>query len=54
MGAAILEVARDSEGRQRFAENAEAAFATHFSFERMLDGYMDLYCNSRIESRSLL
>lgn len=51
MGAAILEIARDSEGRKRFAANAEATFTAHFSFERMLDGYMDLYCKSRDRTR---
>jgi len=51
MGAAILEMAGDREGRKRFAENAEAGFAAHFSFERILDGYMDLYCKSRDRTR---
>ncbi len=51
MAAAILQMAKDTEGRKRFAANAQAAFAAHFSFERMLDGYMDLYCKSRDRTR---
>jgi glycosyltransferase involved in cell wall biosynthesis len=43
MAAAILEIARDDEGRRRFSRNAEIAFGTHFSFRTMADAYMDLY-----------
>jgi glycosyltransferase involved in cell wall biosynthesis len=47
MATAILEIARDDEGRRGFAENAEIAFRTRFSFRTMADAYMDLYCKAR-------
>jgi glycosyltransferase involved in cell wall biosynthesis len=47
MAAAILEIARDGEGRRRFSENAEIAFSKFFSFQIMADAYMDHYCKAR-------
>jgi len=47
MAAAMLQIARDGEGRRRFSENAESAFRERFSFQIMADAYMDLYCKGR-------
>jgi len=46
MAAAILQLARNDESRNRFSENAAIAYAAHFSLERMLDAYMELYCKA--------
>jgi glycosyltransferase involved in cell wall biosynthesis len=47
MAAAILQIARDGDGRRGFSENAEIAFRKHFGFQIMADAYMDLYCKAR-------
>ncbi len=47
MAAAITQLAKDGVLRRRFSENAASAFARHFSLERMLDAYMNLYQRPR-------
>lgn len=43
MTAAILQLVQDPAQRQRYAGNAQEAFTTNFSLERMADAYMRLY-----------
>jgi glycosyltransferase involved in cell wall biosynthesis len=43
MAAAILRLADNDAERKQFSRNAEEAFHTHFTLERMADAYMNLY-----------
>lgn len=43
MATAIVRMARDDAGRKQFSENAADAFAAHFSLEKMVDSYIEIY-----------
>ena len=46
MATEIVRLVSDPEERSRLSRNAEAAFQMHFTLERMVDSYMELYRNT--------
>ncbi|MGD0940325.1 MAG: glycosyltransferase [Terracidiphilus sp.] len=52
MAAAILRLARNDAEREQFSTNAKEAFHSRFTLKTMVDGYMDLYRNTRRASRA--
>jgi glycosyltransferase involved in cell wall biosynthesis len=43
LASAILRMARSNAEREQFSRNAEAAFRSQFTLERMAEAYMNLY-----------
>jgi glycosyltransferase involved in cell wall biosynthesis len=51
MAAAILRMASNDAERKQFSKSAETAFFTRFTLKTMVDAYMDIYSNTKLNKR---